>query len=523
MAGGKLSPRQKMINLMYLVFIAMLALNMSKEVLSAFGLLNEKLEKANVATAERNTAFMDNLVVKASDEAEKYSSVLSNAQKISAVSAKLDGYLSTLKSDMVKDVKDTEDYEVMDKPDYLDQLFFKGDQLKEEGKKFVSMIDEYRTEMNKVLPDSLYPEIKKSINTNFSTEKVERKSDGKKIDWINYNYEGFPLIASLTKLTQYQADIKTTQSEVLSKMLVGEQAAALSFSNYSTLLESPKSAYYTGETFDGSIVLGRTDESTKPKRAELTLDGRKLELDKDYTFEGGRVKLNFSAGSPGDHKIEGLLFYGEDGEETEVAVSRSFATISKPNAAVISADKMNVVYRGVVNPMTVSIPGIPDNKVTASGVGLVRASGSKYNMSPGSGRTVIITASGTLPDGQRISTPAEFRIKDIPRPTGTIRGEDGNGGAVRMQRSGLEISSVGAMLLDFDFDLNLRVTGFSFKVSGQPTVRVSGNKLNSQAKSALRSAKRGETVQIFDIQANISGNSGYKLKRISPVFIELTN
>ena len=92
-----------------------------------------------------------------------------------------------------------------------------------------------------------------------------------------------------------------------------------------------------------------------------------------------------------------------------------------------------------------------------------------------------------------------------------------------MQRQGLEISSVGAMLFDFDFDLNLNVSGFSFKVAGQPTVKVSGSKLNSQAKNALKRAKRGETVQIFDISAKIAGNSSYKLPRITPVFVELTN
>lgn len=92
-----------------------------------------------------------------------------------------------------------------------------------------------------------------------------------------------------------------------------------------------------------------------------------------------------------------------------------------------------------------------------------------------------------------------------------------------MQRQGLEISSVGATLPDFEFDLNLRVTGFSFKVSGQPTVRVSGDKLNAAAVAALRRAKRGETVQIFDIDATIVGNTSYKLKKITPVFIELTN
>jgi len=92
-----------------------------------------------------------------------------------------------------------------------------------------------------------------------------------------------------------------------------------------------------------------------------------------------------------------------------------------------------------------------------------------------------------------------------------------------MARGGLEISTVSAVLQDFDFDLNIRVTGFSFKVSGQPTVKVRGTKLDAAAKGALRRAKRGDAVQIFDINATLAGNSSYKLKKISPVIIELTN
>jgi gliding motility-associated protein GldM len=521
MAGGQ-SPRQKMINLMYLVFIAMLALNMSKEVLSAFGLLNDKIEKANTETTARNASFMEGLETKAADAPEQYSALYVKAEAVTASSNELDSYLTTLKSNSIADLEDPTDYEVMDKPDHFNNLFFRGDNYKPEGQEFIDKVNKYRVEMVAILGDSLYPEIKTAIQNNFSTEK-ETNRDGKEIEWLQYNYEGFPLIAVLTKLTQLQADIKTTKSELLGKMLGGVQADALALKNYESFMTVSKSAFYPGETFDGSIILGRVDPNTVPKREELTLDGRKLVRGTDYTINGGRIQLNIGAGSPGDHKIEGMLYYGEGGDETEVKVETGFATISKPNSAVIAADKMNVVYRGVVNPMTISIPGIPDSKVSASGSGLSKATGSKYNMTPGSGREVTITASGTLPDGQKISTNSMFRIKDIPRPVGAIRGESGDGGAVRMQRQGLEISSVSAILDDFDFDLNLQVTGFSFKVSGQPTIVVSGTKLNGAAQAALRRAKRGDVVQIIDINAKLAGNSNYKLKKISPVIIELTN
>ena len=526
MAGGKLSPRQKMINLMYLVFIAMLALNMSKDVLKAFGLLEEKITQSNEATDLRNDAFMANLAVKASDEPQTYAELNEKAKQINTLSTTLDNYIEEIKTGMMKTVKpdQQDDYAVQDQPDFLDTKFFKGDKLSKDGLLFESNMLAYRDGIIDILGDD-YPVISKSVNEQFGMEDELPKDSKLKIKAVKNQFEGMPMIASKTKLTQIQSNIKTIQNEILSTMMRGEQTASLSVntSNYSTLLETPKSAYYAGETFDGSIVLGRVDDQTKPNRAELTLDGKALVEGKDFSFEGGRVKLNVSAGSPGDHTLEGNLIFKQDGEETEVPVSRSFSTISKPNAAVIAADKMNVVYRGVDNPMTISIPGIPDNKVSGSATGLSKGAKGKYIMRPGKGREVTITASGTLPDGVRINTPAKFRIKDIPRPTGTIRGEDGNGGPVRMNRQGLEISSVGAMLLDFDFDLNLKVTAFSFKVAGQPTVKVLGNKLNAQAKSALKRAKRGETVQIFDINAKISGNSSYKLPRITPVFVELAN
>lgn len=511
-----------MINLMYLIFIAMLALNMSKEVLAAFGLMNERLEASNSKATENNLVFLEGLETKASEDSAKYEDLYKDAQTIKQMSQDYYDYLENLKKSMVSEIEDPSDYEVMDESDFLDQKFFQGDNLAPEGKKFMEQINTYRDQVLSILGDK-FPEVSAAVKTRFMTGddngKVSRR-DGVKVDWINYHYEGFPLIASLTNLTSMQADIKSTEEDALKAMLQGELTEQISFSNFSTLLETEKSAFYTGERFNGSIVLGKTDKSAKPVRAELELDGRKLSEGKDYELQEGGVKMLIGAGTPGDHDISGILVYMQDGNEKEVPVKNSFSTISKPNSAVISADKMNVVYRGVSNPMTISIPGVPDNKVSASAAGLSKRTGSKYLMNPKTGRSVTITASGILPDGQKISTKSEFRIKDIPRPAGSIRGE---GGSVKMPRPNLEISTVGAMLEDFDFDLDLAVSGFKFKVPGQPTVSVSGNKLDARAKAALKRAKRGDALQIFDIQAYITNNKTYKLKKVSPVVVEITN
>ncbi len=518
MAGGKLSARQKMINLMYLVFIAMMAMNMSKEVLSAFGLMNEKLTESNEAATVRNADFMAGLAEKATDKPEKFEPLKSKADQIKTLAQGFDAYLSSLKSQMTSKVEDVKNYEAMDNSAFLDEHFFNGDKVTKKGDEFLNEIGKFRNGVNDLLKDE-FPEIAKDVQAKFATDPIPN-IDGKKIPWLESNFKRFPLVASLTKMTQLQADIKTTESESLSAMLAGALSKEISMTNYTTLMETSKSAYFNGEKFDGEIVLGRKDASTKPSRVELTLDGRKL-TESQYTIEDGKVKLNFGAGRAGEHKIEGQLIFAEDGNEIIVPVKQSFATVPKPNSATISADKMNVVYRGVTNPMTISFAGVPDNKVTASAPGLSKATGvGKYSMNPGAGREVTIRVSGKLSDGKPVSDSQTFRIKDIPKPTGTIRGEDG---AIKMQRNSLEISTVGAKLDDFDFDLPLMVSGFKFKVPGQPTMTVGGSKLNARAKSALRKAKRGSAVQIFDIQAKIKGNSSYKLKKVAPIIIELTN
>ena len=172
--------------------------------------------------------------------------------------------------------------------------------------------------------------------------------------------------------------------------------------------------------------------------------------------------------------------------------------------------------------MTISFAGVSDNNVQANAEGLSKISGvGKYVMDATriKGREVTINVSGTLPDGDKVSDRATFRIKDLPRPTGTVRGEDGN---IKMQRNALDISTIGAKFEDFDFDLPLTVTGFKFKVLGQPTINVNGSKLDSRAKAALAKAKRGSDVQIFDIEAKAQGVSVI-LKKVSSVIIELTN
>ena len=513
------SPRQRMINLMYLVFIAMMALNMGKEVLSAFGLMNEKLQTANERYQLTNEAAFAELERKEQEKPEDYKEALEKARQVRELSNEYYAYLNTLKEEVMSQASNKTDYQVMDKSDFLDEKFFRTDGLKPEGQKFLDEINKYRTQLVSLL-GAKDEALKKIIEERFSTGENNKVKDreGNTIGWVQYNYEGFPYIASVTKFSQLQSDIRQTEQDFYKAMLGEKMKEELSMKHYTTLLEQSRGAYYANQEFDGAIVLGRKDNSTKPKKVQLTLDGRPIPESQVEVVEG-KVKLKVNTGNVGDHKIEGKLIYEQGGEEIPVDVSQSFTTIPRPNEAVISADKMNVVYRGVVNPMTISMPGVPDSQVTASAPGLSRKSGPNYIMKPNVGSAeVTINVTGTF-EGQKFSSSKKFRVKDIPKPEGAILRTTG---AVKLAKANILAGELSVAFNDFDFDLSTRVNSFRILVPGQPSVVVQGNRVSASgaAAAAVNRAKRGDIIQISEIRYSVSGYSGTP-KPATPISIEV--
>ncbi|RED47219.1 protein involved in gliding motility GldM [Winogradskyella eximia] len=524
MAGGKQSARQKMINLMYLVFIAMIAMTMSKEVLSAFGLMNTKFDSANELAAASNEGILSQLEKKAEEKPQEFAVVASKAEQISKVSDEFYKFLGDVKeNDIVKlggyerEENGQLPYEEMDKGDKLDEHWFTGDRYTKRGDEIVAAIEKYKSDIKGIVGDDVkWSKVIESFEKRFSLDPVV-DSEGAKKNWLDYHFQGFPAIASYTKLTAMQNDVKATETNMYNGFLGNLVTEAVSLKNYKAIILADKSAFFAGEKFQGKVVLGKYANVTPTK---LNVQGQEIDLTNAIDSTGA-AKLDFNVGNVGEHQVEGQFTFIEDGKPLDIPIIGNYVVVPRPNSATISADKMNVVYRGVANPMTISFAGVPDNKVSASGSGLSKASGiGKYTMNPGTGREVTINVSATLDDGSKASDQQTFRIKDIPKPTGTISGKDG---MVRLPKRNLEIGTIGAVLDDFVFDLPINVTSFKVKVPGQPTVIVAGTKMNSQAKSAIGRARAGDVVTIFDIQAKIKGNSSYRLKGVSPVTVEVSN
>jgi len=444
MAGGKLTPRQKMINLMYLVFIAMLALNMSKEVLSAFGILNLKIIESNSINDERNEKSFEQLAQKAQDQAGQYGDKKIKVEKIRAISKEYCDYLEGIKTKItIKTDKDPEGnflYEQMDKGDLVDRLFFKGEKPSKEGKEFLDKIKNYTYQIKQIGGSSIAEIEMNKIEARFATNPVKSKTAGATLSWIDYHYKGYPLIATVTKLSQLQADVKATESDVMAGMFQSDLIAAASLTKYKPIVVLEKSVFFQGEAVKGKIILGKYDEKLVAK--SVIVNGSSVKA------QAGEANFSFGAGSIGDHPITGSFNFEENGKLVPLKIVGNYVVVARPKSATISADKMNVVYRGVVNPMTISFAGISDDKVSASAPGLTKLGGGKYSMSPQAGTQVAINVTGTLPDGSKVSDSKIFRIKGIPGPAGTVRGEMG---VVKGPKSSLEMSTVGAKLLDFDF------------------------------------------------------------------------
>ena len=524
MAGGNVSARQKMINLMYLVFIAMMAMNMSKEVLSAFGLMEAKFAESNATTTETNQALLNDLITKGDEKPEEFAIAANKAQQINVISDEFYKYIETLKIDLLKAGGYTIDsetgklpFEAMDKTDILDEMWFTGDRVTKAGAAVLARIEKYKSDVKEVLGNDVkYKKAIERFEKRFNTSQVTNK-DGKKIDWLDYNYQGFPAIASYTKLTAMQNDVKVTEASMFNLFLGNTLTEAVSLKNYQAIVLADKSAFFAGEKFQGKVVLGKYANVTPTK---LVVQGQEINIASAIDSTGAAT-LDFNVGNIGEKKIDGQFTFLEDGKPLEIPIIGNYVVVPRPKEASVAADKMNVLYRGLENPMTISFAGVPDSNVKVSAPGLRNAGGQgKYIINPPSGsNNLIVSVVATLDDGTKVNSKKSFRIKNIPNPVGKIAGKSGS---IKLNKRDVTTSRVLADFGDFVYDLNPTVSAFDLTVLGE-TVTVSGDRLSPAAKALINNAPRRSLVIIDNIKVRVKGVSGVEIPPAAAVTIKLTN
>ena len=533
--------RQNMINMMYLVFIAMLALQISKEVLATLGLLSEDMEKS---TTELKTSI-DNAynIIDQNSNQDYYKIPSEELPKLKEITDDYFNFIQSLKDSLIgldennymieieyldengnEKVSERRDYQVMDKSNYLDEVFFINDGVTPKGQKFIEYFKGFPAKVESVL-DSIKARDARTVQSNygFSTalsnlslrfnypvdDQVINR-DGIKEDWLYYNYEKFPLVASLSKFTKIQSDIRSVEYEILNSLVSKTKDRQLSFDSKSTLLETDKQAYYTNSTVDAKVVVGNTDSSFKPDRVDLKVDNIQLK-ETEWEVVDGKIKLNKRFSSPGIKKIFGYLFFDNNGSTDSLLVDTEFYVIPKPNEAIVSPLNMQVFYIGLRNEIKVAFPGIADlTSIRVNGRnGSIIKSGSRYFAAPNAGvNSMDVVVSGRANE-ENLTSVLNFRVEDAPPGRGSIfervGGQDINYvNSSKVSKDALIYGTVrGEKPPGFLYDYDINVEAFQITVGNLPTRTVQGNKIenSNEAVRDIRGSSRGSSVTITVLKA----------------------
>lgn len=520
MAKGKLSPRQKMINLMYLVFIAMMAMSIDQEIIRSYESTYRSLENTRVLTENQNTGiFETTLREKAKNSPESFGAAYTQYLKMKDIVDDLVNSIEETKLNMKAkaeynpELDPEENFAALNNTEPSTYTFFKGgdeafpsDKSKELKLKMTALKDFINQNFSN-LPD--FKSVVSRANENLVSDFPKGKNKQGKT-WLQYKFYNQPLVAALANLEVIQSEARNLQSNALSLMLKEKVDADIQFNAYEAIVAGP-TAIQKGETATAKVLIG-TYASTLPG----------LRIDNAQVVNGQGV-LNLG-GDLGEHTIGGNIYFnGDKGKVVTMPYTFKYSVVSGSEAlkaqegAILSADKMNVLYRGVANPISGSILGANTSGLTLSAPGAsVSGSGGKWTVTPGSGNTVSLTISGKGPGGKVISQKFDFRIKNVPPPQGQIRGEN----ELSMPASSIANQTVSAAIPEFDFPVTFTVTSFKFKVPGKAAMFVNGSSLSSVA-GLTKNLRSGDIVYIAGIQATASGLGGQTLKRISPIVINV--
>ena len=492
MAGGKETPRQRMIGILYLVLLGLIALNVPDSLLDAFRNITLSLDKSrdNVTTGIGNTysAFEK---TKLKEQPERAKPVYDRAKQASAIVADLNSYIESLKAELIKaggginpEINDVAQRDNLDVSPHMMIDQKKGEVLRRK-------IDETREKLINTLKEN------EREGVNFSLNAVDppKRGDVKKT-WQEANFgDGIPLGASLTTLAKIQADAKNAENEVVKKILGEVDQAVVNLDKFSAVAVAPSSYVIAGQPYAAEVFLTASDSKSSP---DITVNGSKLSV------ADGRGKYTVGTGSEGVFTWVGTIRVKQnDGTIKEYKTAPQTYQVARPSA-VVSPDKMNVLYIGVPNPISVSAPGIPKEKlrVSISG-GSVSGSGGKYTATVSSIGTATVNVSGEVSPGKTSTLGSTvFRVKRIPDPKAMFAGKSGGKTSAANIRAQ---DRVFAKLDNFEFDAKFNVTRFNLIIirPRQDAISLSttGGELSGAMRSAMASVTPGTTVVFQDIVA----------------------
>jgi gliding motility-associated protein GldM len=569
MAGGKETPRQKMIGMMYLVLTALLALNISKEVLNGFVKVEKSLRVTQGTLSGKVKETMGELEAKYATNKEKVQPFMTQAQELNKRAAELLTYITQLKARaMSASVGDYKEQEANGFSTYLGKDEFGNDTTlslayidkKDEYQNLTAFMvgsephaprqDEYSAHALRVkmeefreyikaikfkdnlgntreLPDY----IKTQVDAAFRFEK--EMEDGKEVLWETANFFDMPLAAVMPLMTKMTLDIQDAQEDILAWLLSGVDARSYKFTKLIPIVVPDQTYIVKGDSMKADILLAAYDETNSP---QITLGNSNFTGTKPSgNVQGTQLRIaenglglfrKTTAGMPsGEVRYEGVIRYqGPDGAiESFPFVTPKF-TIADAALVVDNLDRLTL-YNGFPNRLSISIPGVSPDKlsVTAGSATVTKVKPGEYTVKPNGTGNIELVVTGEMPNGTKKVMKKSYKIKNLPTPTVTLMGKT-SGSVSRGQVKQLVSKGLTATKpLDFDIEYPVTVTGFSVLISkangADEELKSNSNMFTAEMQSRIGQLQSGGFFSITNIKAqtpsgimNVRSELGFSVK-----------
>ena len=576
MSGAKETPRQKMIGMMYLVYTALLAMNVSKDILDAFDTVNTGVQETNITLmqqiSQRYATFEDQYML----DQEKVGPYWEQAQKLRDKSTEMINYLEALKWDLVSKIeeqnydqalehgllksKDTLQYngrllynintsKIKSRDNYnRPTAYMMGDpEGPGNGGKAYELsekIREYRNEIVNIMgaehihelgliTDSIYGTkdyvMQQTGKSESELKKLPLEGDyyGAKISyypgitddvqdsWEYRNFHHTVLIADITLLNKIISEVETAELNAVTHLAQSVHAEDFTFDEVGAKVFAESNYILSGQTYRAQAMV--TAWQNTQTTARVSLDGGP---EKEFASNSqGVIELNYNVGV-GTHRYSGVIpmLNPKTNEIEDYPFENSF-TVAPP-AVSVSATKMNVVYAGIDNPIAIGGGVGGDLTATASGATLTRTGNGTYNLRVNSGHTgdvvVNVSSQGNSIGGMK------FRVKELPKPTAIIDNISPDGKYTK--NALLAANCVRAEMKDFDFEgVSYNVTGYTVKYKTKAGTmkeeKVNGSKFNETLKSVFNSASAGDLFVFTAI--HVKGNDNKDKVLDSQIAVEI--
>ena len=550
MGHGKETPRQKMIGMMYLVLTAMLALNVSAEVLDAFRLVNEGIKGTMENYEKKNTSIYKDFESEVAKNPQKANEWKNKAFEVRSRADSMFNYIQDLKVEIVKDHQgeniqenealheneagrvevDLDKLKSKNKTDANDRILI-GENFDGEAYTMKKKLEEYRQFLLQYI-DEEDSKIIETINKILDTSDPPATEGHEKKSWEVKYFYGIPIAAVMPIMSKLQGDVRNAESEVIQYLFTQIDAGSFAFNKLEATVIPNANYLIQGNEYKAEVFLAARDTTAPPQVIVGEWDSVRQEdgsyavemtrVDDTLSIEGGKGQFVKTTRSTGVHEWGGIIqLMGPEGNYIRKPFRQSYE-VAEPNL-VISPTKMNVFYVGIPNPVSISVPSVPPNKIRAS-----IQNGSIYKVRPGEyevkpndpDRECLVNVSAQMDGKRRSYGTKRFRVKELPTPTAQVAGK--SGGEIREEILQAQ-SVVLAEMKDFLFDLEYTVTQYTITTTDRggyvKSLRRETNRIDEDAREWIRqNVNRGGRVNFEDLRA--VGPDG-TVKKLNPITFEV--